>query len=591
MTLSPYVRTQLLLVAFCGLFLLAPVANRAAADEAKPEGDKPQAKITYEEHVQPIFRQHCFTCHGPDTAKSDLRLDNYAAMMRGGAGGAVIEPGDIESSRLWKLVSHEEAPEMPPQQDKLPEATLATLKQWITSGALETAGSTAKVKAKRKVEMKLTVGAGKPEGPPPMPEGLSKQPSVYTARAAAVTALASSPWAPLLAVAGQKQITLYNTDTAQLLGVLPFPEGIPQVLRFSRSGALLLAAGGRDGQSGRVVLFDVRTGQRVTEIGDELDTVTAADINDDHTQVALGGPRRIVKIYNVADGALLHEIRKHTDWITAIEYSPDGVLLATADRNGGMFVWEAETAREYQNLKGHTAAIAGVSWRIDGNLLASTSEDTTIKLWEMEAGQQVKNWAAHPGGSTAVNFSMDGRLVSSGRDKTVKLWDQNGAQQRAFDAFGDIALRATFTHDGGRVVGGDWTGEIRLWNAADGVLLGRLASNPPTLAMVAEAETARAAAAKAAVEKAQAELAALQKDSAEKTGAATALAEQLKAVQAALEKANADKAAAEKLLAEKTAAAQAAAEAATAAASAAAKAAEEKAAYDKTQTAQASAAN
>ena len=32
----------------------------------------------------------------------------------------------------------------------------------------------------------------------------------------------------------------------------------------------------------------------------------------------------------VADGAMLHEIRKHTDWITAIEYSPDGVLLATA---------------------------------------------------------------------------------------------------------------------------------------------------------------------------------------------------------------------------------------------------------------------
>ena len=219
-----------------------------------------------------------------------------------------------------------------------------------------------------------------------MPEGLSRQPAVYTNRPAAVSALATSPWAPLVAVAGQRQIVLYNSDTAQLLGVLPFPDGVPQVLKFSRSGTLLLAAGGRGGKSGKVAVYDVRSGERMIEVGDELDTVLAADINDDHTQIALGGPRRIVKIYSVADGVLVHEIRKHTDWITPLEFSPDGVLLATADRDGGMFVWEADTAREYQNLKGHKVAVTGVSWRIDGNVLASASEDGTIKLWEMENG-------------------------------------------------------------------------------------------------------------------------------------------------------------------------------------------------------------
>ena len=585
------ITNRVIYAAFCLLSVCALGGSPtvAQADEAKPD-DKAAVKLNYEEHVQAIFRQHCFTCHGSDTAKSDLRLDNYAAMMRGGASGAVIEPGDPDSSRLWKLVAHEETPEMPPMQDKLPEATLNTIKQWIALGALEKSGSVAKVKAKPKIEMKATSGAGRPEGPPPMPENLSRQPSLYTPRAAAVTALASSPWAPLLAVAGQKQIVLYNSDTAQLIGVLPFPEGIPQVLRFSRSGTILLAAGGRDGQSGRVVLYDVRSGQRVTEIGDELDTVLAADINDDHTQVALGGPRRIVKIFNVADGALLHEIRKHTDWITSLEYSPDGVLLATADRNGGMFVWEAETAREYQNLKGHTAAITGVSWRIDGNILASTSEDGTIKLWEMEQGQQVKNWNAHAGGGSSVNFAQDGRLVSCGRDKVTKMWDQNGQQQKAFEAFADIALRTTFTHDGGRVAAGDWTGEVRLWNAADGALVARLASNPPTLAMVADAEAARAATTKAAADQALAELAAAQQASAEKSGAAAALTLQLKALQAEVDKVNGEKAAADKLLADKAAAAKAATDAAAGAAGAAAKAAEENAVFQKLQTAGASAA-
>ncbi len=502
------------------------------------------AKVTYDEHVQPIFRQHCFTCHGADEAKSDLRVDNYAALMRGGASGEVVIPGDTDFSRLWTLVSHQETPEMPPKQDKLPEETLNTIKAWIAGGALENSGSTAKIKAKPKVELKVAAGSGRPEGPPPMPEGITRQPVVLTQRAGAITALAASPWAPVVAVAGQKQILLYHTDTAELLGVLPFPEGTPYVLKFSRSGALLLAGGGRGGASGKVVLFDIKNGQRVAEIGDELDAVTAADINDDHTQVALGGPRKIVKIYSVADGTQLFEIKKHTDWITSIEYSPDGALLATADRSSGLFVWEAETAREYQNLKGHTAAVTSVSWRTDGNLLASGSEDGTVKLWEMENGGQVKNWNAH-GGVECVAFTHDGRLVSTGRDRTVRTWTAVGAQEREFPAFNDVALQCAFAHDGARVIGGDFSGEVRIWNAADAAPLAQLSANPPSLDAVALAAAEKARAAREAADQAVAHANAAAKTLEEKLAAIAQVAEQLKSLQATAEQLNAEKAAME----------------------------------------------
>src|SRR5205085_4607107 len=113
---------------------------------------------------------------------------------------------------------------------------------WIAEGALESAGSKTIV-AKPKTDVGLTsVVKGRPPGPPPMPEKpLSQEPVVATARANAVTALASSPWAPLVALGGQKQVLLYNSDTLALIGVLPFPEGVPHVLRFSRHGSPLLA--------------------------------------------------------------------------------------------------------------------------------------------------------------------------------------------------------------------------------------------------------------------------------------------------------------------------------------------------------------
>src|SRR5262249_34095936 len=267
---------------------------------------------------------------------------------------------------------------------------------------------------------------------------LTLEPVVKVSRASAVTALASSPWAPLVAVAGQRQVLLYNSDNLELLGVLPFPEGVPYVLKFSRNGSLLLAGGGRGGKSGRVVVWSVKTGERIMEVGEEYDSVLAADISADQSQIALGGPSKVIRIFSTKDGKLLHEIKKHTDWVTALEYSPDGVLLATGDRNGGLFVWEAFTAREYFSLRGHTGMITEVSWRDDSNVLASASEDPTVRLWEMENGGQVKSWGAHGGGTLAVRYGRGGRLVSTGRDRTTKVWDGNGGQQRVFEAFPDL---------------------------------------------------------------------------------------------------------------------------------------------------------
>lgn len=540
--------------------------------------EEPAKKVTYADDVKPILREHCFSCHNTSNAKSDLALDDYGRVMVGGAGGEVVLSGDLESSRLWMLVSHQEEPKMPPEQDKLPEAKLAVIKAWIEGGALENSGSTAKPK-KPKANLMQSSGAARPEGPAIMPEGLSKQPLVYTDRTTAVADIASSPWAPLVAVAGQKQIPLYHSDSGELLGVLPFAEGTPEVLRFSRSGALLLVGGGRGGHSGRVVVFDVKSGERVFELGDELDTVLAADINEDHTRVALGGPQRVVRIFNTEDGSILHEIRKHTEWVYAVEYSPDGVLLATADRNGELIVWEADTAREYQNLKGHTAAVNAVSWRLDSNLLASASEDGSIRLWEMTNGTQVKTWNAHAGGVASVNFTHDGRLVTAGRDRQVKVWDLEGKQLIAFEALPDLALAATFTHDGARVVGGDWTGALKMWNVADGAQVAALAQNPPTLEMVALATANAATAARAEADKLTAELTAAEQELAARTleaqAAATALApmqaaadaaaaelaaaqgsasaanDALVALRAALEKAEAAKGVADKLAAEK----------------------------------------
>lgn len=441
-------------------------------------GEGPAAKITYNEHVRAIFREHCFSCHNQNKAKNDLALDSFAGVMKGGASGEVIKAGDLEESYLWKLVSHEDEPHMPPAQDKLPEAKLNVIKAWILGGALKDAGSQAVASARPKkgLDMALSAGAGKPAGAPIIPVGLEKKPLVHATRPGPVVSLAASPWSPVVALGGAKQIALYRTDTAELLGILPFADGVPYSMHFSRSGAVLLAAGGHAARQGRAVAYDARDGKKLFELGDELDAVLGADIDSSHKHVAMGGPDRLLRIYSAADGSLVRQLKKHTDWILAVEYSPDGVLLASADRAGGVTVWEASTGQEYQGLEGHTGAVTDLSWRGDSNVLATASEDGTIRLWEMQDGKTLRRLTAHSGGVLAVKFAHDGRLVSAGRDRMVKIWSADGRQLRAIGPLPDLAVKATFDSDGRRVITGDWTGQVTVWDAATGKELGRLAA-------------------------------------------------------------------------------------------------------------------
>ncbi len=453
-----------------GVSLLPVSAEQAIAEEA-------QAKINYEDHIKPIFRQHCLSCHNQGESKGGLALDSHAALMSGGGSGEIVFDGDYEGSRLWQLVAHEDTPVMPPGQDKIPEDQIKLIEAWIQGGLLENAGSKA---AKKKTNSLAFVsgGAGKPEGPAAMPETVPQAVPVVTSRAAAITAVAASPWAPLVAVAGQRQIVLYHSETAELLGVLPFPEGVPQSLRFSRDGAYLIVGGGEHAAIGLVAIYDVKTGERIAQVGDEYDVAFDADVNDNLTKVALGGPQKLLRIYSI-DGELLFDIKKHTDWIYAVAFSPDGVLVASGDRSSGLVVWEAETGRQFLDLAEHKGAINAIAWRDDSNVFASASDDGTVKLWDIVAGKSLKSINAHDGGATGVAFDHEGRLITCGKDRKVKLWDAAGNLVREFPQMQESVLAVAITHDGSNVIAGDWQGQVLISKSEDPSAVQPLAANPP----------------------------------------------------------------------------------------------------------------
>ena len=93
-------------------------------------------RIDYVRDVKPIFKRHCFRCHGPLKAESELRLDTKALALEGGESGPALIPGNSAKSGLIQRITGDEESRMPPGGNRLSNDEIATLKKWIREGAV-----------------------------------------------------------------------------------------------------------------------------------------------------------------------------------------------------------------------------------------------------------------------------------------------------------------------------------------------------------------------------------------------------------------------------------------------------------------------
>jgi hypothetical protein len=420
----------------------------------------PAAPPSYEKDLRPVLARHCVSCHNADRGRGGLDLSSLAGIQAGGNSGKVVVIGKPQESLLYTLAAHLEDPIMPPGKPKIPDKDLNVIKNWIAEGGIDRPATTPLVVT-------------------PAKDGLV--PATPALRRSMITALAASPKSNLLAVSGQRQVLLFAGE--KLLGAAPFPEGEVHTLRFSRDGSVLLVGGGIGGLSGKVVGLDTRTWKRLFTVGEEADTVLAADIRPDLKQVALGGPGRVVKVYDVASGKLVHAFRKPTDFVTAIRFSPDGLLLAAGDRFGGLWVWEARSGKEFATLRGPKKGIYALDWNAAADQLASASGDGFIRLWDMHQLQEALQWKAHDGRVLGLAWHHEGRLASAGSDGLVKQWSSEGVLQATYGPAADEVRHIVWLADGKSLCSGDCFGEVRNWPSNTKLPL-PLVSSPPSVAVV-----------------------------------------------------------------------------------------------------------
>jgi mono/diheme cytochrome c family protein len=93
--------------------------------------------VDYARDVKPIFKQHCYRCHGASQQKGGMRADTVAFLREGGDVGPAFKAGNSAESLMIQAIlgTHDDISQMPYKKPPLEAADVAKIRAWIDAGA------------------------------------------------------------------------------------------------------------------------------------------------------------------------------------------------------------------------------------------------------------------------------------------------------------------------------------------------------------------------------------------------------------------------------------------------------------------------
>lgn len=123
----------------------------------------PQATVDFRRDIEPIFRERCYACHGPQQQMGGLRLDEQENALRGGNAGPVILPGKSGMSGLIeRITSDKQGFRMPAAGSPLSAEQISRLRTWIDEGATWPDASPTSTKVSNSAEVRAQLWSVRP---------------------------------------------------------------------------------------------------------------------------------------------------------------------------------------------------------------------------------------------------------------------------------------------------------------------------------------------------------------------------------------------------------------------------------------------
>jgi len=236
-----------------------------------------------------------------------------------------------------------------------------------------------------------------------------------------IESLAMSPDGLRLAAALGTDGSIRLLDTGfgeNILTLFPTHGGPVKGLMFSPDGARLASSG----EDGKVMVWDVQTGDKLHDLVAEGDAAWGLAFSPDGSLLVAGTVRgHEVRVWETATWTLRNTFE--ADQAVDLAFSPDGEHILTA--GGGQNeanIWNVNTGEQVFHLGGASGWVWAVAYAPDGARAASAGNNEVITLWDTATGQPAREFYTGKQFTQALAYSPDGTQLASVSHE-VWLWD------------------------------------------------------------------------------------------------------------------------------------------------------------------------
>ncbi len=444
-----------LLLVSLGLLTYFSVASLSVG-HAQPPADAPVQEtpptpVSFRSQIAPLLQEHCLACHGAKKAEGGYRVDNFQELQRAGdTGESPIPQGEEQGAELLRrLETDDESERMPAERDGLIAEQIDLFRRWVAEGAVFDGADPA-------TPLLLVI--------PPLQ--YDNAPATYS-HPLPLTAVAFTPDGNQVIVGGYHELTVWDAATGQLVRRIPNMEQRIFSVAISPDATTLAVSCGEPGTEGEVRLVKWETGEVIGVIARSGDSALDVAFRPGTDELAVASADGLIRIIQWRTLTEVRTIASHADAVNAIAWSDDGTRLVSASRDKSSKVFDATNGDLLASYSGHAAAVRGVVMTADGTQVISVGGDNKLHRWNVEGAAKVAEVAL--GGEAHRLVRNDSNIWIPCADHRVRRFDlTNNTVTLALEGHQDWVLSLALHPASGKVVSGDYAGNVRTWSLTDG---------------------------------------------------------------------------------------------------------------------------